>query len=37
MKKKFSVGQAVLLVAVLGFAVVCVIMTSNGTLPGFLS
>ncbi|MBA2897052.1 hypothetical protein HNR30_008448 [Nonomuraea soli] len=36
MQKKFSIGQAILLLLLMVFAVICVVMTANGTLPSFL-
>lgn len=35
-QKKFSIGQAILLLLLMVFAVVCVVMTANGTMPDFL-
>lgn len=37
MKTKFSLGQAGLLLLLLGFATWCVIATANGSIPALLS
>lgn len=36
MQQKVSITQALVFLALIGFAIMCVVMTGNGTLPGFL-